>query len=95
MSDLLADVFIDGLITPHTGETNEEVRRRLVVEGPAADRAALVALYNATDGPNWEESENWMSNEPLSEWYGITTNITGRVTEIELGDNNLVRRYTR
>ena len=90
LSDLLADVFIDGLITPHTGETNEEVRRRLVVEGPAADRAALVALYNATDGPNWEESENWMSNEPLSVWYGITTNITGRVTEIELGDNNLV-----
>ena len=54
----MADVFIDGLITPHTGETVEEVRYRLVVEGPAADRAALVALYNATDGPNWEESEN-------------------------------------
>ena len=27
----------------------------------ATDREALVALYNATDGPNWEYDENWLS----------------------------------
>ena len=25
------------------------------------DRAALVALYNATDGPNWNDNTNWLS----------------------------------
>ena len=89
LSGLLVNLFIDSFITVNTGETREEVVYRVAVEGPAADRAALVALYNATDGPNWEKSDNWLSDEPLSEWYGITTDITGRVTELGLGDNKL------
>ena len=89
LSGLLASLFIDSFITVNTGETREEVVYRVVVEGPAADRAALVALYNATDGPNWEKSGNWLSDEPLSEWYGITVDFTGRVTELELDANNL------
>ena len=28
------------------------------------DRAALVALYNATDGSNWGNDANWLSDEP-------------------------------
>ena len=43
-----------------------------------ADRAALVALYNATVGANWMINTNWLSNEPLSEWSGVTTNGDGR-----------------
>ena len=31
------------------------------------DREALVAFYNATDG------ENWLSDAPLGEWWGVTT----------------------
>ncbi|MCY4580056.1 MAG: hypothetical protein OXD31_13555 [Chloroflexi bacterium] len=27
-------------------------------EDAASDRAALIALYNATDGPNWENQTN-------------------------------------
>ena len=42
------------------------------------DRAALVALYNATDGPNWVLRTNWLSDEPLGDWYGINTDIDGR-----------------
>ena len=26
------------------------------------DKAALVALYNATDGPNWTNNSNWLTN---------------------------------
>ena len=33
------------------------------------DREALVALYNA-NGENWYESDNWLSDAPLGEWYG-------------------------
>ncbi len=53
--------------------------------GPAADRAALVALYNATDGPNWPDNANWLTNNPLAEWRGVTTNDEGRVTRLDLG----------
>ena len=53
----------------------------------ATERAALVALYNAAGGPEWTNSENWLSDRPLGEWYGVTTK--GRVTELHLPDNNL------
>ena len=48
------------------------------------DRAALVALYEATNGPNWVNSENWLSDAPLSEWYGVETDHSGRVVSLNL-----------
>ena len=36
----------------------------------ATDKAALVALYTATDGANWTTSTNWTSEMALSSWYG-------------------------
>ena len=53
-----------------------------------ADRDALVALFNAMDGPNWNRSDNWLSEAPLSEWYGVTTQA-GRVVELDLSQNQL------
>ena len=53
------------------------------------DREALVALYNATNGENWFRSHNWLSDAPLGEWYGVTTNDDGRVTWLSLSDNAL------
>ena len=38
------------------------------MEGP------LVALYNATDGPNWTNNTNWLTG-PVSTWFGVT--VTG------------------
>ena len=55
------------------------------------DRAALVALYNATDGANWRNNTNWLSVRPLGEWYGVTTDGTGRVVELDLGWGGLTR----
>ena len=52
------------------------------------DRAALVALYNATDGPNWVDNTNWLTDAPLGEWYGVSTDGAGRVVGI-----NLAGRY--
>ena len=53
------------------------------------DRAALVALYNATDGENWNESDNWLSDAPLGEWAGVVTNDDGRVTRLAIWGREL------
>ena len=53
------------------------------------DREALVALYNATDGENWNQSDNWLSDAPLGEWEGVVTNDDGRITEMQLHTNAL------
>ena len=59
----------------------------IMVENP--DRAALVALYEATDGPNWVDDDNWLSDAPLEDWHGIDVDETGRVVVVNLGWNNL------
>ena len=56
-----------------------------VTAPPVPDRDILVALYEATDGPNWIDSENWLTDAPLGEWYGVDTNISGRVVWLDLG----------
>ena len=48
------------------------------------DRSALVALYNATDGPNWKNNDNWLTDAPLGSWYGVDTARDGRVTRLAL-----------
>ena len=53
------------------------------------DRAALMALYDATNGASWRNSTNWDSSRPLGEWYGVTTDTNRRVTELSLWDNEL------
>ena len=57
-----------------------------------ADWAALVALYEATDGDNWDTNDKWLTDAPLGDWYGIETDANGRVTKIEFDDNGLSGR---
>ena len=53
------------------------------------DRAVLVALYEATDGPNWTKNDSWLTDAPLGGWHGVSTDASGRVQELWLYDNNL------
>ena len=55
----------------------------------SSDRAALVALYNATGGARWTNRANWLSNRPIGEWHGVTTDGTGLVTRLDLAENGL------
>ena len=64
-------------------------RRDVVNCGELTDRAILVALYNATDGPNWGSNIHWLSDMPLGEWHGVTTDSDGRVIHLDLGFNRL------
>ncbi len=56
---------------------------------PAPHRDSLIALYDRTDGPNWTNSTNWKSLDPLDQWYGITVDGEGQVTGLSLENNNL------
>lgn len=52
------------------------------------DSLSLVALYNSTDGPNWDNNTNWLTGS-VSTWYGIT--VSGdRVIKIDLENNNML-----
>ena len=53
-------------------------------------RDALVALYNATNGPGWKNQENWLSEAPLDQWYGVLTDSGGSPIRLDLSDNRLV-----
>ncbi len=53
------------------------------------ERAILVKLFDSLGGASWDSNENWLTREPVGEWYGIRTNDAGRVVAIELGKNGL------
>ena len=50
------------------------VQRQATAFTPLADteRKALVELYEATNGENWEFNSNWLIGDPCeNQWYGI------------------------
>ena len=54
-----------------------------------SNRDALVAIYNATGGPNWTRNDGWLSDAPLSQWYGVTATDDCTVTMLHLSYNEL------
>lgn len=55
----------------------------------AIQHQALIALYDATNGANWNTKTNWCSSSPINEWHGVTIDQDGYVTELFLAGNNL------
>jgi len=44
---------------------------------PAAERIALMDLYNSTNGPNWANKTNWLGAAGTEcAWYGVTCDGT-------------------
>jgi hypothetical protein len=50
--------------------------------------AALRAIYEATGGAQWRRSDNWLGDEPVDTWYGVTV-LNGLVTGLDLAANHL------
>ena len=73
-----------------TGLRSTKVQARSALS--ISEREALVALYEATDGPNWTNSENWLTDAPLAQWHGVRVDREGRVTRLELPENGLAGR---
>jgi len=57
----------------------------------ATDISALTSFYGATGGRAglWTDSEGWAGDLPVEEWYGVTADSLGRVTELDLRGNAL------
>jgi hypothetical protein len=76
-----------------SGEDVDTASSRIVVVDAAraagTDRAALIALYVATDGPNWKNDNNWLTDAQLDLWHGVETGAEGRVMRLALSSNGL------
>jgi len=76
------------------------ITQEAAIDYAKLEREALVALYNATDGPHWKEmsstlggrdisTANWCTEKPLSQWYGVEMGGDGHVMYVRLSDMNL------
>lgn len=59
-----------------------------IIQKSIDERDVLIDFYNATNGPHWVNNENWCSDKPIHEWYGISV-TNNRVTRIQLPHNGL------
>ena len=74
----------ESVVAPPAAVVAASPRSALLSPAPASDRDILIALYEATDGPNWLNSDNWLTDAPLGEWYGVDTDASGRVVRLDL-----------
>ncbi len=61
---------------------------------PLSERDVLVALYNATDGANWTNNTNWLTDNDISTWHGVSVS-NGQVTGLELVGNQLTGKIPK
>ena len=94
VNGMVATKVIEDKLTLNSGVIKDVgTVKGLAFENPqdqkALEREALVALYDAADGDNWTNNENWCSDRPVDEWFGISVNEDGYVSEISLLWNNM------
>lgn len=60
------------------------------------EREALIEFYKATNGDEWTRNDNWCSDKPVGEWYGVEIHsdeyngeVISFVGKLSLGNNNL------
>ena len=74
----------------------DDITDNLVDNRSLVSRMALIDFYEATNGPNWKRNDNWITSNPLDDWYGVTTDSDGVVVGLDLENNGLegrIRRY--
>ncbi|KAL7534283.1 hypothetical protein ACHAXR_005772, partial [Thalassiosira sp. AJA248-18] len=59
------------------------------------DRILLERIYNNTGGIYWFENTGWSSELDHCEWYGITCDDEGYVTEIMMRQNNITEDLSK
>lgn len=79
------------IVTASSGETSAAAEVSVLDRGDEGviERDALAALYRATNGAYWQRNRNWVSEEPLDRWEGVTLDGQGRVVSLDLNLNGL------
>lgn len=72
-------------LLPKQGQITNYRTDNIYLLSPIDDSLALVALYDATDGPNWTNS--WNLEQPMASWYGVQLDTDGFVTCLDLDGN--------
>jgi Leucine-rich repeat (LRR) protein len=96
--------FKSQLPPSYKGDKTAEPQDKTAVESdqtanlPASERAALIALYNSTDGDGWSHNTGWKTPPLESDgfgaygtegtWFGVTVS-GGHVTKLDLDYNGL------
>lgn len=64
---------------------------RTEISGEWPQIKALTELYESTNGPGWHFNDNWLSKEPLENWYGVNGEKADQsyVYTLNLPNNNL------
>ncbi len=70
-------------ITARSGDLSDSVLYGVSI------RITMGSLYRATNGPDWTDNTNWLTDAPVEEWYGVTVGIFGQLVVLNLNDNNL------
>ncbi|MEN8219513.1 MAG: hypothetical protein ABFS56_24810 [Pseudomonadota bacterium] len=69
-------------------QTTQTTNCATVTEIPSTECEALVALYNSTNGDNWENNSGWLKNNTPCSWYRVRCN-GGHVSTLYLNSNKL------
>ena len=72
-------------------ESNKLSDRLEVIQPINKERIALTKIYKALNGDEWTNNENWCSDKPLSEWYGITANGDTNVKTLWLPNDAYIK----
>lgn len=72
-------------------DTDEEIeaQEEAARQEEARTREVLRIFYDALGGDNWYRKNNWNTDAPLSQWYGLEVDYNGHLTGINLWDNHI------
>lgn len=69
-------IIFTTLLPAGCGKEDSEGSGSLFPADEVSQKAALMKLYEATNGDSWMNNLNWGSDRPLQEWFGICTQPT-------------------
>lgn len=87
------------LISSRVFDDNNDIREEYILYGnsftycPSEEYKELKQIYESTNGQNWTNNDNWLTDKPIGDWYGLTLTEDGYVKSLDLQDNNLTGSF--
>ena len=86
----MAAALAPGIASVIASAGDLEATTSLTVEAAAAfDKRILTTFFEVTSGLTWARSDNWLTDTPAEDWYGVGVDDNGRVARVDLSANRL------